>query len=234
MSRIDGGQTEDGIRWGIHDIPPRAQNPSGRVQVHVSVGRKSEDPFFINRERTKADPEVIDWAYRLVPTLVVQRRALLLGAELEPALPREPRALTQEELRERAVGAAQRRAKRAAEYADKIAAGWVPPVKEPAYKPERDPWVTAFVLNEANGHCERCGRGTHEGLSIVLEGHHVDDFSTYPERDESWNVIALCGCCHDLCPPRSKGPEAEAFNDSLRLILSYIRPRSADWQEQAA
>ncbi len=93
-----------------------------------------------------------------------------------------------------------------------------------AARPSRSDTVKTYVIDAAKGHCDRCNASTWHGLPVRLQAHHILDFNTYPERDDIWNVIALCGNCHDLCPPGNSTAEGAEFNDELNIILSYIRP----------
>jgi hypothetical protein len=78
-------------------------------------------------------------------------------------------------------------------------------------------WVLAQAVDsEGQPRCERCLRTHWLGDPIFRQGHHVLDFATYPERDDLWNVIALCGNCHDNS---HQGLNAEEFNQTNAEIL---------------
>ena len=77
----------------------------------------------------------------------------------------------------------------------------------------RDPEVRAWVRNEAEGHCEACGKpAPFQKLGLpYLEVHHVKPLAD-KGSDQVSNAVALCPNCHRRCHHSS---DSEAFTEKL-------------------
>jgi len=87
---------------------------------------------------------------------------------------------------------------------------------------ERDPLVKAWVLQEANGICELCGKVgpfIDKSGKFFLEVHHVV-FLADGGSDVLENTVALCPNCHRKC---HFSPDADAARQELRDKVERIK-----------
>lgn len=87
---------------------------------------------------------------------------------------------------------------------------------------ERDPLVKAWVLQDANGICELCGKAgpfIDKSGRYFLEVHHVV-FLADGGSDVLENTVALCPNCHRKC---HFSPDADAARHELRDKIERIK-----------
>lgn len=183
----------------IYECPPSAKNgPRYHVEVFID-GVRHQKEFRLTADGWR---KALAWEGPVAPGETV--------AQIETLL-------------DRALRASEHAPERARRFAERTAQGKHGKKKK---KQPRSKAVTGWVLAQAvdadgNPRCERCLNTHWQGEPIFRQGHHVLDFGTYPERDDIWNVIALCGNCHDCS---HQGPNAEAFNAVNAEILKHNRP----------
>jgi 5-methylcytosine-specific restriction endonuclease McrA len=87
----------------------------------------------------------------------------------------------------------------------------------------RDPMVKAWVLQEADGHCEACGNLApfmEDDGEQYLEVHHVRSLAS-GGSDKPSNAIALCPNCHRRC---HYGSDRKKFTKGLYQRMCRLVP----------
>ena len=85
----------------------------------------------------------------------------------------------------------------------------------------RDPWVRAWVRQEADGHCEGCGKpAPFLKLDLpFLEVHHVKPLAE-KGSDRTSNAVALCPNCHRRC---DHSDDSKEFTEALYQTVKRLK-----------
>lgn len=87
---------------------------------------------------------------------------------------------------------------------------------------QRSPIVAAYVLQRANGQCERCtlpAPFVRKDGSPFLEVHHIEPLAE-GGGDNIFNTVAICPNCHRFL---HYGQDAMAEREILRLRIHNIK-----------